>query len=138
MVTGKFGICAVCGGSLHHPLATYCKRCKKMIDRVDMRGKPNKKARVKALKKAWDGECFRCYYTGVKLVEDNWRNPRYITFDHLTPRKEDDIVIVAAAINDMKSDMSDREFRKMVLQLANKLNGGQFDEKAFKLKHWKR
>lgn len=138
MVTVEFGICAVCGDSLHHPLATYCKRCKKLIDRVDIRRKPDKKARVRALKKAWDGECFRCYYTGVKLVEDNWRNPRYLTFDHLTPRKEDDIVIVAAAINDMKSDMSDKEFRHMVLQLSNKLNGGQFDERAFNLRHWKR
>jgi len=33
--------------------------------------------------------------------------------------------------------MSDREFRKMVLQLANKLSGGAFDERAFKLSYCK-
>lgn len=134
----EFGDCTVCGASLHHPLATYCKRCKKLIDRVDSRGKHNKSARERALKRAWDGQAFRCYYTGIKLVEDNPKDPRYLTFDHFTPRKEDKIVIVAAAINDMKSDMSDKEFRQMVLQLSNKFDGGQFNEKVFNLRYWKR
>ena len=53
-------------------------------------------------------------------------------------RQESDIVVVAQAINDMKSDMSDKEFRKMVLQLANKFNGGKFDRSTFNLKYWKR
>ena len=93
---------------------------------------------MKALKKAWDGQCFRCHYTGVRLIDDNPKDPRYLTFDHFTPREESEIVIVAAAINDMKSDMSDREFRHMVIQLAKRFSGGKFDEKAFELKHWKR
>lgn len=130
--------CPICKSILHHPLATYCKRCKKLIHRVDIRAQPDKAARIEALKKAWDGECFRCYFTGIKLNEDDWKDPRYITFDHLTPRKEDKIVIIAAAINDMKSDMSDSEFRKMILELAKTFNGGEFDESAFKLEHWKR
>lgn len=132
------GNCPICNEPLHHPLATYCKRCKKLIDRVDIRKKPNKEARVKALKEAWDGECFRCHYTGIELIEDNWRDPRYITFDHFIPRQEDHIVIVAAAINDMKTDMSDDEFINMVFKLANRFNGGDFDSSAFNLKHWKR
>jgi len=130
--------CIVCGSELNNPLALYCNRCKKILSRIDTRRKPNREARIRALRQAWDGESFRCFYTGVKLVEDNFKDPRYLTFDHRTPRQEDDIVIVAQVINDMKSDMSDKEFRWMVLQLANKLNGGQFDEKAFKLKYWKR
>ena len=132
------GDCPICNEPLHYPTATYCKRCKKYIDRVDPRKNPNKGARVKALKEAWDGKCFRCHYTGVELVEDNPSDPRYLTFDHFIPRQEDHIVIVAAAINDMKTDMSDNEFRKMVVQLANRFNGGDFDSSTFKLKHWKR
>jgi hypothetical protein len=93
---------------------------------------------VQALKRAWDGQCFRCHYTGVKLIDDNLKEPRYLPFDHFIPREEHKIVIVAAAINDMKSDMSDQEFRQMVIQLANRFGGGEFDEKAFNLKHWKR
>lgn len=130
--------CIVCGRELNNPLALYCTRCKRILYRIDTRRKHNRKARIRALQQAWDGKHFRCYYTGIRLVEDDHKDPRYLTFDHLTPRKEDNIVIVASAINDMKSDMSDKEFRQMVLQLANKLNGGQFDEKAFDLKYWKR
>jgi len=134
----EFGDCAACGAPLHHPLATYCKRCKKLIDRVDIRGKHDKSARERALKKAWDGQAFRCYYTGIKLVEDNHKDPRYLTFDHRVPRKESDIVVVAAAINDMKSDMADDEFRAMVQELANYFNGQGFNEGVFNLKYWKR
>ena len=138
MALNESEICPICKSSLHHPLATYCKRCKRLLDRVDIRKKPDKEARVRALQKAWDGEGFRCYYSSIKLVEDNPKDPRYITFDHLTPRKESDIVVVAAVINDMKSDMSDDEFRLMVLQLAIRFKGGKFDERVFNLKHWKR
>ena len=130
--------CIVCSSELSNPLALYCNRCKKILNRIDTRRKHNREARIRALQQAWDGESFRCFYTGVKLVEDNFKDPRYLTFDHLTPRKEDDIVIVASAINDMKSDMADSEFRAMVLQLANRFKGGEFDESIFKLKYWKR
>ena len=134
----KSGICAVCESPLHHPLASYCKRCKKLLDRVDIRKKPDKIARARALQKSWDGHGFRCYYSGIRLVEDNHRDPRYLTFDHFTPRQESDIVIVAQVINDMKSDMADNEFREMVLQLASYFTGGGFDERVFNLKYWKR
>jgi len=134
----EFGECQVCGNPLHHPLASHCRRCKKFIDRVDIRRKPDKEARARALKQAWDGEMFRCYYSGAKLVEDDPKDPRYLTFDHRIPRQEHDIVVVAQAINDMKSDMADDEFRGMVLQLASRFTGGKFDERAFHLKHWRR
>lgn len=129
--------CPICGSPLH-PLATYCKRCKKMLDRLDTRAKHDRKARVKALKQAWDGKGFRCYYSGIRLVEDNHRDPRYLTFDHFIPRKENVIVVTASVINDMKSDMSDDEFRTVVLQLAKAFGGGKFNEKVLDLKHWKR
>lgn len=131
-------LCPICASPLHHPLATYCRRCRKLISRVDTRGKHDKSARERALRDAWDGQGFRCHYTGIRLAEDNPNNPRYITFDHRTPRQEDDIVVVAALINDMKSDLSDDEFRTMVKQLADYFSGGKFDESAFNLKHWKR
>lgn len=130
--------CTVCKMLVKHPLALYCGRCKKIVNRIDTRRNYNREARIKALRKSWDGGNFRCDYTGIKLVEDNHRDPRYITFDHRTPGREDDIGIVAQAINDMKSDMSDKEFRRMVLELASRFNGGEFDEEAFALRYWKR
>jgi hypothetical protein len=130
--------CVICKCKLSNPQAFYCARCKKILERIDTRRKHNRQARIRALKQSWDGRSFRCFYTGVKLVENNPSDPRYLTFDHHIPRREDRIVIVAAAINDMKTDMSDREFRRMVMQLANKLSGGEFDARAFKLKYWTR
>jgi hypothetical protein len=74
----------------------------------------------------------------VPLVETNPKDPRYITFDHRTPRQEDDIVVAAACINDMKSDLSEDEFKGIVVQLARRFAGESFDESALKLRHWKR
>lgn len=132
-----FEICEICG-KRKHPVANYCTRCRNLIDRVDIRRKPDKKARAQALKQAWDGEGFRCYYSGVRLVEDNPKEPRYITFDHRTPRQERDVVVAAMVVNDMKSDMTEDEFKAMTIQLANHFKGGIFDDSVFKLKHWKR
>jgi len=55
------------------------------------------------------------------LVETNPEDPRYITFDHRIPRQEDDIVVAAACINDMKSDLSEDEFKAIVVQLARRM-----------------
>ena len=130
--------CEICNSQIH-PLATFCKRCKKLIDRVDMRRKPSKEARVKALKDVWDGAGFRCYYTGIRLVENDSKDPRYITFDHRTPRNENDIVVTAALINGMKSDLDEDEFKAIIMQIANCFQGAKFDEKVLlNLKHWKR
>lgn len=137
MLMSESTTCGICGAP-RHPLASYCKRCKKLIDRVDIRRKPDKSARVQALKHAWDGVGFRCHYSGIRLVEDNHRDPRYLTFDHVTPRQEEKVVVTAAVLNDMKSDMTDAEFRAMIIQLASRFAGGKFDENLFNLSHWKR
>jgi hypothetical protein len=129
--------CIICKVEIH-PFAYCCKRCKKLVDRVDMRRKPDKQARIRALQQAWDGNSFRCYFTHITLIEDDRTDPRYLTFDHRIPRKEDDIVIVSALINDMKSDMTEDEFKNMVCQLADHFRGEDFDESAFKLNCWKR
>lgn len=129
--------CPVCGMEVHR-LATYCKRCKRLLDRVDIRSRPDREARARALANAWDGECFRCYYSGARLVEDDHHSPRYITFDHRTPRQEDDVVVCAACVNDMKSDLSEGEFRAVVSQLASRFSGGPFDESVLDLEHWRR
>jgi len=93
---------------------------------------------MQALKRAWDGEGFRCYYSGIRLVEDNPKDPRYLTFDHRTPRQESDVVVAAAVLNDMKSDMTEDEFKAMIIQLASRFKGGRFDENVFNLEYFRR
>jgi hypothetical protein len=95
-----------------------------MIDRVETRGtKPDRAARERALREAWDGKVFRCYYTNWPLNVDNPSSPYYLTWEHRTPRDENDIVVAAALINDMKSDLTDEEFRSIVTGLASRFGG---------------
>ena len=122
-------------------MAVFCRRCKRILDRVDMRRKPDRNARVRALKSAWDstGRVFRCYYTGLELNETDSKKPLYLTFDHRIPRNETDVVVTAACINDMKSDLTEEEFKAVVLQLAHHFTGGSVvDPAVFNLSHWKR
>jgi hypothetical protein len=135
------GKCVICGETLRHYLARYCLRCKRIMERVETRGKADTAARVKALQDSWDKEsgCFRCHYSGIQLVEGNPNDPRYITFDHVTPRKEGRLVMTASLINDMKTDMSVDEFRTIINQLAKHFEDGTpVEETIFELKHYKR
>jgi len=108
--------------------------------RVETHGKAEVAACVQALRKAWDkdSECFRCYYSGIRLVEDNYKDPRYITFDRLIMEKDADLVITASIIKDMKSDMSSDEFKTIINQLAKHFEDGTaVDETIFKIKYWR-
>jgi hypothetical protein len=133
--------CIICDAVLRHSLAKYCRRCGNIMERVEPRGKADIAARVKALKDSWDqeSECFRCHYSGIQLVDDKPKDPRYITFDHLSPRKEGEQVITASLIKDMKSDMSVEEFKIIINQLAKHFEDGTpVDETIFKVKHYQR
>jgi hypothetical protein len=77
-----------------------------------------------ALRNSWDGDFFRCHYSGARLVEDDSGSPRYITLDHRTPRNEEDIVIAASLINDMKTNMDEKAFNEIVIALADHFKGG--------------
>ena len=102
--------------------------------------RPNVPARVEAMKRSWrhEDERFHCYYTGVALDTSNPKSPRYFAFDHRTPRMENDIVVASQLINDMKSDLTEPEFKRLVVELANRFQGGEFDERALEVVHFKR
>ncbi len=117
--------CEVCQAPTGRgPSARLCSRCDRIAKRVDPRHAGKKNARIAALKKSWDGEGFRCYYSGVRLVETGSGGPRYITLDHRTPRNEEDIVITASLINDMKTYMDEKAFKAVVTRLADHFKGG--------------
>ncbi len=129
--------CEICGDPSYHPYSPYCTRCKKLIQK-GIRRKIKRDVCKQALKNAWKGDGFYCYYCKRKLEEKNSKSPCYMTFDHVIPRQNDKIVIAAAIINDMKSDMSEYAFRKMVIALAKCFNGGDFDFNCEDLRHYKR
>lgn len=134
--------CDICGGSISKG-KSFCERCKNIRKRSNTRkgAVTDWEARTKALKQAWDRDegCFRCYYTGVRLLEENKKSPRYPSIEHRTPGDEHDIVIVARCINDMKSDMDENEFKAIVSALAARFKGEEdFEESLLDLKHWRR
>lgn len=129
--------CDICS-NVSHPQAKYCQRCRNLIKRGAKKNRFQKKALEQALRQAWDGWVFRCHYSGAQVIEDDSKDPRYLTFDHRIPRRDDDAVVAAALLNDMKTDMSEDEFRKVVIELAQRFAGGGFDDRIMDLKYWKR
>jgi len=129
--------CAACS-SPRHCRAYCCRRCKKLIDRIDIRAKHNKQARLEALKKSWDGTCFRCHYTGWQLDVADSKSPYYLTWEHRTPRDELDVVVTAAIINDMKADLAEDEFRSLIISLAAKFANPGFEVPVTNPIHYKR
>ena len=134
--------CLICG-SEKHALARACQRCKKILDRIETRRaadgtarRISKDARVRALQRSWRDGAFHCFYTDIQLVTDpqRWRDHRdhrYLTFEHQTPGEEESVVVACALVNRMKTDLSDRDFRAFVTELAKTFTGGTFDERIF-------
>jgi hypothetical protein len=132
--------CEICGIPFEG-VSMFCPRCRRLRDRHDRRGRINRGARINALRNAWDGETFRCHYTRVALETnpENYRNnPKYLTFDHLQPGNENRIVVCASFINDMKSDLSEDEFKRIVRHLAESFDTGIFNEDIIILQHFRR
>jgi hypothetical protein len=128
-------LCAVCESPTGHPLRVLCPRCKKFHGRVETRKRTGEiplvvpDARLRAMKASWSkkDQCFLCHYSGVRLVETH-PHPAYRTFDHTTARDGREVTVVAHVINDMKSVLSDTDFKALVIELAKKFQGGPFDQ----------
>jgi hypothetical protein len=84
--------------------------------------------------------------SGVELLVDDPSSPRYPTLEHSDPGTgESGWLVVAAAINDMKSDFDLDEFKRAVPLLARTLGSGadttassQLQTILDGLKHWRR
>ena len=132
MVT-KPKLCVICEQP-RLPRTDYCPRCKKLI------GNKDKWARRLALIAAWNKILggFVCSYTGVKLEESDTSNPWYLSFDHYIPRKRDTIVVCAAFVNNMKSNLSGDEFWAIVMEFDRHRKGAPFDPDIVKFQYWTR
>ena len=134
-----------------------CDRCHKLAKRrfnpFRGRGKrqvpvPTRKEWIEALAKAWNpaSACFECQIAGVPLDLVNTNSPRYLTLEHAHPQHaEGGWLIVAAAINDMKSDFSLGEFRQAIPLLDACMRGRRDRRTADHLRrlldsleHWRR
>jgi hypothetical protein len=126
--------CTVCGQPAK-PRNLYCPRCRHFIFR-----KPNHRSRAAALMEAWDPvhRCFRCWYTGIRLNEENPFSRRYLTFDHVVPGDDSRLVVSCRLINEMKSDLTWDEFFTVVAAFDIYRRTGVFPKETVDLSHWSR
>jgi hypothetical protein len=137
---------------------TLCADCHKVAKRRFNRRRGRKKDRivqvatkaewVEALRAAWDdkGNCFRCGISSVRLAPNDPASPLYPTLDHSDPGTgTGGWMVVAAAINDMKSDLDMEELQRVLPLLSLLLTGqggeGERDKLGTILKglrHWRR
>jgi hypothetical protein len=117
--------------------AEYCERCNVLRVRNPRRYRMREK--VNALRNSWDGQNFKCYYSGIALKTNRGysNDPKYLTYDHVIPG-EDNLVVCAAFINDMKSDLTEDEFRHFVKKLAAHFNGKTPNNWGIKFRCWRR
>ena len=116
--------CHVCGKKTV-PGSIYCARCRKFVF-----GKYEHQARRKALKEAWSKEQdgFLCHYTGIKLEENNTKDPWYLSFDHSLPGKKGTLAVSARFMNTVKSTLTEKQFIAVMEALDRHLDGVPFDK----------
>jgi len=114
----------------------YCRRCRKILF-----SEAERTAKREALRNAYDpgADGFRCHYTGVLLDLEDTSDPWHLSFDHRLPGRKGNIAVTSVIINNMKSELSDEEFRKVVMELARHFETGEpFDRDVIKFEYWDR
>lgn len=109
---------------------------------------PGRQEWIQALRSAWDEreKCFRCGISGIRLTSTDSSSRLYATLDHSSPSSDGaGWLIVAAAINDIKSDLAIDEFRQVLPLLSRLVTGDAkpedrdiLESMLKTLRHWRR
>ena len=127
--------CIICGKPVVSPNSNHCRRCAEFARHMDQRG-----IHAVAVKKIWahvKRHGFVCYYTKTPLDMTNPQSPFYFVFDHMIPGDDTSVVLTFALYNEMKSDLTQKEFSYYVRQINNSLQFGTMIRKK-KITHWVR
>lgn len=132
---GKHKKCCLCGRPVFALRSKYCLQCSRFAHRLEMQGFGKKT--VEAILDYVREYGFTCFYTGMRLDMADARSPWYCVFDLLTPGDRSRVVLTSALFNEMKSDLSIKEFWYYIRQLASyKRNHTKIRKK--KLVYWYR
>ena len=129
------GVCPVCGQPILLKRHKLCARCSRIAYRMKLLRFPRDS--VNGVFDYLHTYGFICYYTGMALVLDDPKSPWYLVFDHWMPRDPRKIVVTSALVNQMKSDLTEKEFWYFIRQLANFYREGSTVRKI-KLAYWSR
>jgi len=110
--------CCMCGKPVHAINAKYCRICSYFSHRMS-----DEKFSPKIRQDLWNyvrrRRGYYCYYTGQELDVFDYTSPWFLEFDHLVPGDPRKIVITSAWINEMKGDLTLKEFKGSIVQLYN-------------------
>jgi hypothetical protein len=124
------GKCAVCKRPSRKEGRSYlCDRCFRLSSRGDPRRRKrgwdiDRDVRFHRMCEQWDGRAFRCFYTHLRLSEDR-SSPLYPTWEHREPGDASTAVLVGALINHVKSDLTEKEFKRLVIALGSFFSDNQ-------------
>jgi len=113
----KFSKCRGCGKKIPLWHVKYCLNCAKLLVRLR-----NNDISAKYRKAVWAylrKYGFRCYYTGMLLEIDDNTSPWYLVFGRRVPGDDSTIIITSALLNEMKSQLTEKQFWFYVLALDN-------------------
>ncbi len=127
--------CVICGKRVFSNNSDHCKRCALFLRCMDQRGIPAFAAQKIVDHVKHNG--FVCQYTKTKLNLTDPKSPFYFVFDHQIPGDDTTIVLTFALLNEMKSDMSWKEFKYYLRQIINNILLGTPIRKK-KLVYWVR
>jgi hypothetical protein len=129
------GRCCICGHKVFSGHSIYCRRCHLFSRGMNQRG-----LHADAVRSIWKfvrKYGYVCYYTGIPLNLKDPKSPWYYEFDHMIPGDDRKIVLTCTLINEMKTVMTEREFKNIVLQLAKHWLTGAKIEKI-RLAYWEK
>jgi hypothetical protein len=130
-MTGK---CDLCGKKVFSVKSIYCRECSHFCARMT-----NERFPPEACKKLKNdvrkNRGFYCHFTDQKIDVFNVSDPYFLEFDHLVPGDPSTIVMTSAWINEMKGDMTFKEFKRSVVQLFDYWFKG-IKIKKMKFRYW--
>ena len=111
--------CCFCGKlAVFSIKSIYCRFCSYFCARMsNERFSPKIRKSLRNYVRRRGG--FYCYYTGQELDVFDESDPYFLEFDHFVPGDPRKIVITSAWINEMKGDLTFKEFKGSVVQLYN-------------------
>jgi len=127
--------CCKCGKPVYSNHSMYCPICREFAVRMSVKRLP-----ASTIEAIWDYirvYGYVCYYTGMKLDMKNRKSPWYGVLDHWIPQNSSKVVLTSALINEMKSDLTEKEFKYYIKQLYNFITKGTMIRKKWPI-YWAR
>ena len=127
--------CYICSKPVYSNHSMYCPICRQFAVRMSAKRLP-----PSTIEDIWNyvrRYGYVCYYTGMSLDMENRKSPWYGVLDHWIPQNSKKVVLTSSLINEMKSDLTEKEFWYYIKQLYN-CRVKHSKVKKIKLVYWDR